>query len=469
MAAYNERNVRAMRRLVGDARVYDVGLYDQAGPTLRYDDAEDWLAAAERLGSRMSPRGYIGGGIVGMEVTRDRADLAELGIAALGSSVEFEASACEVQEVRLVDALGSPVLCAFYDRYPDLYRQAEAPAACRQRQGALARFGHHAAWTGTGLAVLGGQAFGFGDVRIDGFLVTADGVPRPIPAAPLSPVAHIEWIAGALYAWGGQPARLARWQPASGNWTVLEAPPVDSDVHGQVVWTGAELIMWGSTPHYRDTVALAYRPTDGAWRQIAGSPLHGRADHTLVWTGAEVIAWGGINRNLYNDGAAYDPAGDTWRRIPRAPVGARYWHTAVWTGEEMIVWGGTGPVTTDLAAAAYHPGTNAWRRIADAPFPPRHWHTAVWAGSEMIVWGGHEDYRVAHGGGASYDPAADVWRGLPDAGMAPRCLHTATWTGTAMLVLGGWEECGHANAAAAGDGAAYDPAGARWEPFPAAS
>jgi hypothetical protein len=180
-------------------------------------------------------------------------------------------------------------------------------------------------------------------------------------------------------------------------------------------WTGREFLIWGGTdlntyPYEGFVDGAAFDPVTGRWRTLPPAPIEGRAPMS-VWTGKELIVWGTTARVTPRprDGAAYDPATNTWRRIADAPIELTD-GTAVWTGEEMIVFGaalhgGNASETETAIGAAYDPVQDTWRALPPSELSPQA-STAAWSGSEMIAW----DYL---NGTAAYDPVADRWRVLP--------------------------------------------------------
>ena len=210
---------------------------------------------------------------------------------------------------------------------------------------------------------------------------------------------------------------------ASRSWEQIPAGPLSSprsDAAG--AWTGQELLIWGgytgaccepSEPSFLDDGA-AFDPAAGSWRRLPQAPITARVPFS-VWTGQELIVWGSRDRSdRERDGAAYDPSTDSWRPIADAPIEITD-GSAVWTGAEMVVFGAAldsnnhADTRTDIGAA-YHPATDSWRRIPDSTLSPQA-VTASWAGDEMIAW----DYDQAS---AAYDPIADSWRALPDVPIA---------------------------------------------------
>ena len=127
-----------------------------------------------------------------------------------------------------------------------------------------------------------------------------------------------------------------------------------------------------------------------------------------VWTGRELVVWGSRERAARRiDGAAYDPITNAWRSIPDGPTSITD-GSAVWTGDEMIVFGaaldGNNHADTPTAiAAAYDPEADAWRELPPSGLSPQAM-TASWLGDELIAG----DYDQAS---AAYDPSTT--RGVP--------------------------------------------------------
>jgi hypothetical protein len=295
---------------------------------------------------------------------------------------------------------------------------------------------------------------------------TGPGVP-----APMSEHTAV-WTGAEMIVWG---TGGGRYDPATDGWTPLSTGPgaPSSRTNHTAVWTGREMIVWGGREGPWDDLntGARYDPTTDRWAATSsrlgkaagtGVPVP-RAYHTAVWTGREMIVWGGISHLewLRNSGGRYDPATDSWTTVSaRNAPSARMVHTAIWTGRDMIVWGGY-PFTQ--SGGRYDPVTDTWQATStDAGVPSaRYWHTAVWTGREMIVWGGlfHYPYSCPVDGGR-YDPWVDAW--IPTstaAGMpAPRWGHTAVWTGSEMIVWGG----GGFDSGIAYNGGRYDPAADSW-------
>lgn len=135
--------------------------------------------------------------------------------------------------------------------------------------------------------------------------------------------------------------------------TATATPPIPATQDATVVWTGEEFLVWGggtggkADGGVRDQGA-AYDPATDTWRMLAPSPLQARERHTAVWTGAEMVVWGGTPHHHgvgdLLDGARYDPGTDTWRPMADAPHGTdRSTGQAVMVGGDVVIGGGSGP------------------------------------------------------------------------------------------------------------------------------
>jgi hypothetical protein len=124
-------------------------------------------------------------------------------------------------------------------------------------------------------------------------------------------------------------------------------------------------------------------------------------------------------------------------------------------------WFPTPPAATAAPRCwpSWTPRSGSSRR-SSAPFAGRDGAAAVWAGRQLLVWGGHGRIPGARlrplRDGAAYDPAGDRWQPLPTAPAGVQGTSAAAaWTGTRMLVWDGSSTDGRTT------GAVYDPAGAR--------
>jgi N-acetylneuraminic acid mutarotase len=240
----------------------------------------------------------------------------------------------------------------------------------------------------------------------------------------------------------------ARGDFADDTWKPLPTLP-DGFFEHTMVWTGAEMLVWGGTTTgsftSRTNAGSRYNPATDSWSPITGSgaPQPRRA-HTAVWTGTEMIVWGGCGPSTQfcglSSGGRYNPATDSW--LPTSTTNLpnpRLDHTAVWTGDRMIVFGGCNPNANFTSCPSrndggmYFPATDTWvaTSLTNAPTARRN-HTAVWTGTEMLIWGGFSNV------GGRFNPNTNSWTTM-NAANAPdsRERHTAVWTGTEMIVWGG--------------------------------
>jgi len=265
-------------------------------------------------------------------------------------------------------------------------------------------------------------------------------------------------------------ASTADW--AKGGWEEIPAPPEGVTGRSPGVWTGEELVVWGSP-------SAAFRPADRTWRSLPPAPIGDRQRMAGVWSGTEVLYWGGdslSSNEFFADGAAYDPGTDAWRVIAPSPLEARGGPVADMVGEVMLVWGGVtqccpiDSVIHDTSAAAYDPVTDSWFGLGDVPAP--------WSGDgggEVTMMVGDSLYVFRGQRLGRYDPVGDEWRELPPLPSFPdpRCDMTggpagiAEASGTTIFTWsGGCEpELGAAFDVAAGEWrrtAQAPPSGSAW-------
>jgi hypothetical protein len=235
------------------------------------------------------------------------------------------------------------------------------------------------AWTGSELLVWSGYEYvgGDEDPRSDGFAFDAAARQwEPMPASPLEgrSGSAFAWTGGELLIWGGWDGGFrdppyfgdgAAFDLVAGTWRMLPPAPIDARTAFSV-WTGEELIVWGSRERAaRRRDGAAYNPTTNTWRTIADGPID-VTDGSAVWTGEEMIVFGAaLDSNNHADtptaiAAAYDPEADTWRQLPASELSPQAM-TASWLGGKLIAW------DYDHETAAYDPGTNVWQDLPRVP------------------------------------------------------------------------------------------------------
>jgi hypothetical protein len=233
------------------------------------------------------------------------------------------------------------------------------------------------------------------------------------------------WTGAELLVWGGglgdkgseHPLNDGiRYLAVTDSWERIPPAPIAARSYPASAWTGTELVVWGgwhgswtaNEPRTFDDGA-AYDPDTGRWRKLPPAPIDARAP-LFVWTGEELIVWGTSLRTSDRplDGAAYDPVSDTWRTIADGPIELTD-ATAVWTGEEMIVFGaalhgGNVPETPTAIGAAYDPSADTWRELPASEIDPNA-NTTNWLADRLIAW----DYSEQT---SAYSPETDAWMAL---------------------------------------------------------
>ncbi|HET6362478.1 MAG TPA: hypothetical protein VFH11_10520 [Gemmatimonadota bacterium] len=246
-----------------------------------------------------------------------------------------------------------------------------------------------------------------------------------LPAPPeVRSGAATAWTGSQLLVWGGYEFTGSGDEDPSGDgfvfegatrtWGALPDSPLSGRSDTASAWTGEELLIWGGfdggfreVPYFDD--GAAFDPLTETWRMLPAAPIGARTPFS-VWTGRELIVWGSADRfGRLRDGAAYDPATNSWRTIANGPIDITD-GSASWTSQEMIVFGaaldGNNHSDTPTAVgAAYDPDDDTWRELPPSELSPQA-HTAQWIRGELIAW----DYEH---GTAAYDSNANTWRALP--------------------------------------------------------
>ena len=351
-----------------------------------------------------------------------------------------------------------------------------------------ARFAHNSAWTGSKMLVWGGAADFFSTTFYNtGYLYDpAANTWSPISTtnAPSARDAAVAvWTGSEMVIWGGDNGnRLlsgGRYNVASNTWqTVGTIGAPQNSVLMSAVWTGTEMIVWGGQ---EPTIAAdintggRYRPSDNTWLPVT-NPRNGgpRTEHPAVWTGSEMIVWGSYTSftSPTNTGGRYTPSTDSWLATSMVDVPLyRYSPAAVWTGSEMVVWGGCSDsfcFNRLNSGGRYNPATDSWRATSTVgAAEARYWFSAIWSGTEMLVWGGCDAQTCGPGGnsdpnglnnGGRYNPQSDTWQALSTTGApTPRWFQTAEWSGSEMIIWGGINGSGPYNT-----GGKYNPATNTW-------
>jgi len=319
------------------------------------------------------------------------------------------------------------------------------------------RASHAAAWTGNEMMIWGGWSYGYPntgalyDPATDSWR-TATAVGAPLGREGAEEV----WTGSEVLVWGGEPdgppfapGTGGLYDPVTDSWRLTTTVNAPSNRSGHTaVWTGSEMIVFGTPGTETPAIAKRYSPAADTWTDATtvDAPAS-RQYHAAVWTGTEMIVWGGrIHVPGAPTGGRYDPLADTW--TPTSVDGSpetRQNPAGVWTGSEMIVWGGFDWLLfEDLGdGARYDPATDSWTPTTMNGAPSPRTTEGVWTGTEMIVWGGEFD-----ASGGRYDPATDSWRPTSQVG-APLLpliygdtLWSTVWTGAQMIIWGGWTQSG---------------------------
>jgi hypothetical protein len=247
------------------------------------------------------------------------------------------------------------------------------------------------------------------------------------------------------------------WGMAGQGWTELPAPP-ETLRGASLVWSGAELILFGGTADYKRSVsvgAYSFDPVAGRWSDLPDPPVASWGSQGF-WTGREALFWGGQDPSDTLGGVAFDPESRDWRTIQPAPLDPGWGGQAVWTGEELIVFGGGATVgdPRNTQAAAYDPETDTWRRLPDAPIGLNRL-SGAWSGREAMFLGSLQNLmnraESDQAVGVAFNPATDRWREIAPSPLNPQAVSIVALPDGLMFA---WDYLT--------DGSTYDPVADTW-------
>ena len=256
---------------------------------------------------------------------------------------------------------------------------------------------HVAVWTGTEMLVCCGRAPDGDGARAAAY-DPADDSWRTLADPPFDAAFAIAvWTGTEMLVTGGADfTGTAAYDPATDTWRTLADPPAVIERQADAAWTGTHLVVW---PRDRSNApGLLYDPEANTWTTLPELPDELHADSaSMIWTGDEIVVWGSTSVNNVGStvGARIRRGDDAWRPIADAPLptydprndtfGAS---SAVWTGSEMLIWAGAigtdHPDDTRSPTLAYNPTTDTWRRLDDAPIGAYH-PPIIWTGTSAYV------------------------------------------------------------------------------------
>jgi hypothetical protein len=312
-----------------------------------------------------------------------------------------------------------------------------------------ARAAHSVVWTGREVIVWGGWRDDLASLAFaDGAAYDpATGTWRTIAPAPIPGRGYhaAAWTGTEMIVVGGEAAGQvgvadgAAYDPATDRWRLLpDAPrafPTGSPPPQSAAWADDHLVVW-----MRDTdEVFALDPDSGAWATLASTTLPDPAYRAaLRWTGEELIAFTGQEaapqraaRLLADD--------DGWQQLPELDFTSGCCTTdaapenSVAIDGTLIAWSGRGG---DAPAFALDAGSNEWREIPPVPL-------RSCDGSDLAFAIGADVVAIGRCGGAGrYAPATGTWTDIagPPGSLGP--LENAdlteryvAWTGEQLIAL----------------------------------
>jgi hypothetical protein len=269
----------------------------------------------------------------------------------------------------------------------------ELPAPPEVREGAAY------VWAGDELLAWGGVSPGTpsgNDPTLDGFAfdpVTMSW--SKMPPAPLAgKYARAVWTGTEAIFFGAgtdssqwQSGQSAAFDPGTKTWRVIAPTPLSPRYGDMLVWSGSEVIAWGGgkPDDPSNASGAAYDPRTDTWHRIADAPIglnHGNG----VWTGNEMIVFGSLlnDRNIaateHALGASYDPSTDTWQKIAPSKLSPQA-DSAVWVGDGLLAWDYEGH------AQVFDATTDTWGEVQKMPIEfDECYPDSTLVGSVVFAW-----------------------------------------------------------------------------------
>ncbi|MBI3564679.1 MAG: hypothetical protein HY079_05735, partial [Elusimicrobia bacterium] len=229
------------------------------------------------------------------------------------------------------------------------------------------------------------------------------------------------FVNGRFYAIGGNGTQsMEVYDPTTGAWTALAAPPVNRSVSATAV-IGNTIYVIGGCVNSDCTVSptgavYAYDVSSNAWSSRAAMPA---ARHGMVVDviGGKIYSAGGYTGNFVAsaDVLRYDPATDAWTTLASLPA-VRAYAAGGAMGGKLYVAGGTSHSFAQTLAPhvenlSYDPAADTWTAHATMPDARALVGSAVLDGKLYVVDGQCSTGSIH--GTFVYDPSADSWAAGP--------------------------------------------------------
>ncbi|MEM9656288.1 MAG: hypothetical protein AAGA65_29680 [Actinomycetota bacterium] len=476
--AFNTYDAARLVALIGDGLVHDPSL-ELSGED-SYATIEDWVAAAESNGDKISIHGFGPGDPIRLFGRRHNDSLRSEGIDSVSITLQVWTSQDCEWLINTVNEISSPDPCA----YADIVDDESASSSCDSSFDP--RSNHAAVWSGTEVLIFGGVSGTHDDPPLTSGLGynPSTGEWRDLAPSPLAvsswPRSQAAWdgrrlvVAGLTTPDGSGTAQhdsspwgvtILSYYPEEDRWEV--SPPLPQEERygvGAMVATGSEVILAGGDTNAARDDAWAYDLGSATWRQLPSPGIDAVEGNAGVWTGSEAIFIGGYAGPINTIPAvAYDPRSGTWRDLTSGPGPWIEGHELVWTGTTVLLHSGNAGPSHPTEMMLYDPESDTWVSSSPLPISATEDLASAWTGHNLIMWGGYATYGAGESAdGAIYDPETDTWTRTATSPLVSRCGHSGTWTPAGFLVFGGMPICGDPGVLAVADAAIYDPATDTW-------
>lgn len=262
-------------------------------------------------------------------------------------------------------------------------------------------------------------------------------------------------VGDAFYLLGGRRIQpVDRYDPETGRWTALPAPPIELHHVQAVTWRGQILLAGAMTGRFPREEPVShvwiFDPVGGTWRQgpeIPAERRRGGAGAVVVGDTLYLVA--GIRNGHWDGHVAWLDALDLntgqWHRLPDAPHARDHFQATVIDGRIFAVGGRRSSAATkqtfeltETAVDVFDLAKGEWTTWTEAPLPtPRAGGMTAAVGHELFMLGGESVKQdEAHAEVEVLDTRTRIWRRGPDLGQGRHGTGVVLWQGGLHVASG---------------------------------
>lgn len=251
--------------------------------------------------------------------------------------------------------------------------------------------------------------------------------------------------------WAPNPS-FERYDPATGNWSVVGNMPVPTThagvaVIGTDVWFAGGYTLRPGTNNRQDvgsTNVWIYHTTSNTWERGPSLPAKrasggmAKIGNILYFVSGEPVDHVSVTTNLWALDLTNQSAG--WKSKASIPEGRTHFGIAV-VNNKIYVMGGQKNIDANASflktSYSYDPATNAWKRLADMPLARSHNSpNTIVIDNKIYLLGGEYKFNYELADVLRYDPATNTFANLTPL-PAKRAAGSAAYIGGKLIFSGG--------------------------------